>query len=125
MDHDGLDAIAPTGVTRAPLLVNRNRIKPDAAAKSAIIFVNGSAHDTLFANRPPEVAVHNALLCPFIDVGSHFGIKSLRVLSANILCSSEAQVGVFLIRDMFFLRSNCLNLQKTNKCYFFSNDPDR
>ena len=71
MDYDGLDAIAPTRVTGAPLLINGNCIEPDAAAEPAIF---------LF--------------------GAISASKSLRVLSANILCSSAVQAELFVIRDM-------------------------
>ena len=77
MDYDGLDAIAPTRVTGAPLLVNGNRIEPDAATEPAIFFGNRATHDTLLTDCFPEVAVNNALLRPFFDVWSHFGIKKL------------------------------------------------
>ena len=77
MDYDGLDPIAPTRITGAALLVNGNRVEPDAATEPAIFFGNRATHDALFTDRTPEIAINDPLIRPFFDIRCHFSIEKL------------------------------------------------
>ena len=107
MDYDGLNPIAPTRITGAPLLVDGNRVEPDAATEPTIFFGNRATHDTLLTDCFPEVAVNNSLLRPFFNLRSHLCIeKPACTIGEHLVFIHCPTRGVLDQRHVLFLSSH-------------------